>query len=45
MHLKMSSVKWRPFCLILNVLKKKSQSYGKHNKGLSIGELACSHGI
>ena len=44
MHLKMSSAKWRPFCLCLNVLKlgkkKYSNVYGRYR--MSIVEM-CLH--
>ena len=46
-RLKMSSVKWRPFCLGLNVLKTSSSKFvhGKHSFGKVINEVwyqACN---
>ena len=48
MHLKMSSAKWRPFCLGLNVLKKVSQGCDSNTMMypcLGYGRIPWSHSI
>ena len=40
MHLKLSSAKWRPFCLGLNVLKSCAHKYGQYHP---LGSLPGSH--